>query len=222
MRVYKRDRKGRFARHGQAKARYKSAKKANARAHRARVKGSAKARGKEILTSAPRRSKQLVGGAALYGAGRYMGSARAQSLGLNMAQQGARAGVGRVGATRAMSKGLQRSRNRKAKDQYYREIGTTRARRNALKLAGAAVVAGAGLYAVKNGHIGAAGNFGKTYGAGEVFVGKSKRNVASIHYGPESYKTGGGVRVNAYGQIGKRYKKKAFVVNSRPVHTANW
>ena len=113
------------------------------------MKGSVKARGKEILTTAPRRSKNLVGGTAIYAGGRYMGSARAQSLGLDMARQGVKAGRGRVGATRAMSKGLKRSRNAQAKKEYFRATGKSQARRNAAKLAGVVAIGAAGLYVAK-------------------------------------------------------------------------
>lgn len=188
MRNYKRDSKGRFARNmanrSAAKAKYNAAKKKNAAAHRARVKGSVKARGKEILTTAPRRSKNLVGGTAIYAAGRYMGSTKAQSVGLSMGKAGLRGGVGRVGATRAMSKGLMKSQNRKAQDEYYKSIGTSRAKRNAMKIAGAAVVAGAGLYAVKNGHLGVQGGVADHLKSGSIGVriGKNANFTAGGSY----------------------------------------
>ena len=160
-----------------------------------------KARGKEIVTTAPRRSKNLVGGAALYAGGRYMGSARAQSLGLDMARQGVRGGAGRVGATRAMSKGLKRSRNRAAQDEYYKSIGTTRAKRNAMKLAAAGVVGAAALYTVKKEGVYADASVGKTISG--VTVG-SKRGVVSgslISHGGGHFQYQGATRRTKSGKI---------------------
>lgn len=228
MRNYKRDRRGRFARGGVVgssptpKARYRAAKKANSKAHRARVKGSVKARGKEIVTTAPRRSKNLVGGAAMYAGGRYMGSARAQSLGLDMARQGVKAGRGRVGATRAMSKGLKRSRNAQAKKEYFKATGKSQARRNVAKLAAVGVVGAAGLYAVKNGHIARGAHLGKNMGGADISLGKSKRHVASMTYGRQSATRGGGIVGNVYVQSGKRFKNQSFKVKARKVTVANW
>lgn len=189
MRSYRRDRRGRFARGGVVgssptpKARYKAAKKANAKAHRSRVKGSVKARGKEIVTTAPRRSKNLVGGTAIYAGGRYMGSARAQSIGLDMAKAGLRGGAGRVGATRAMSKGLKRSRNAQAKKEYFRATGKSQARRNVAKLAAVGVVGAAVLYGVKNEHLGARVKISDNLRGGEATFGVNlgSRGKRAVH-----------------------------------------
>lgn len=201
MRNYKRDAKGRFARHSAAKSKYRAAKKANAKAHRSRVKGSVKARGKEIVTTAPRRSKNLVGGAALYAGGRYMGSARAQSLGLDMARQGARAGVGRVGATRAMSRGLKRGRNRAAKDEYYKSIGTTRARRNAAKLAAAGIVGAAALYTVKKEGVYVDASVGKTISGATIGSRRGMVSGSLVSHGGGHFQYQGATRRTKSGKI---------------------
>ena len=133
-----------------AGAAHRSRKKANARAHRARVKGSVKNRGREFVTTAPRRTRQITAGAAAYTLGRSSGSARMQSYGLSMAQRGVKTSAGRTSATVAMSRGLKRSRNRASKDRYLKDIGSSRAKRRAMKLAAGAVVVGATVYALKN------------------------------------------------------------------------
>lgn len=147
---------GKFARRRGAKKLYKARKKANSRAHKARMRGSRKARVRETFTTMPRRSRDVVAGTAAYGFGRYSGSHSVRSYGLQRAKRGAYGMAGRTSATRAMSKGLKRSRNRKAKDDYYRMTGTSRAKRNAMKagatvgvLAAAAIAHKKGLWSVK-------------------------------------------------------------------------
>lgn len=154
-RKQRRNSRGQFSGSGkaQAKAIYKARKKGNAKAHRSRVKGSVKARGKEFVTTAPRRSRQMAAGAAIYSVGRYSGSARAQQVGFEMARKGVSGAKGRTTATYHMSKCLKRSRNRQAKDQYYRQIGTTRAKRNAMKAATVVGIAGAAAVAHRSDRI---------------------------------------------------------------------
>lgn len=193
---------------------YKARKKGNARAHRARTKGSVKARGKEFVTTAPRRSRQIAGGAAVYAVGRYSGSARAQQIGYNTVRRGVSSSVGRTTATYHMSKGLKKSRNRQAKDQYYRDIGTSRNRRNAMKLAGAAVAVGAVAYGVKSGNIsGSASN-----GLLELSAHSKKRGAfVSARIDARSK---GSVKMNAASRVRKGSiprSRSAVLDVSRPV-----
>lgn len=132
---------------------HKGRKKMNAKAHRARTKGSFKARGREFVTTAPKRSQRIAGGAAIYTMGRASGSARATSYGLSMAQEGVKGAAGRTRATYKMSKGLKKSRNRSSKDKYLSDIGSSRKKRNAMKIAAGVVAVGATAYAVKKGAI---------------------------------------------------------------------
>ena len=154
FRRQRRDRKGRFTSSGKAaRATYKAAKKRNAANHRARVRGSVKARGREIARPGSRRARNLVGGAVAYGVGRSIGSQRIQSTGAAMVRHGVSANYGRVNATRKMSKGLQRSQNRTAKRRYQKAIGstrTTRAARNGIVIA---TTAGLAYGAYKTGHV---------------------------------------------------------------------
>ncbi|QNJ55314.1 hypothetical protein SEA_LITTLEFELLA_3 [Gordonia phage LittleFella] len=165
----RRDRKGRFTSSGRAaKATYKAAKRKNAKAHRSRLTGSVKARGRELARPGNRRTRNIVGGAAAYGVGRSIGSASIQSRGANMMRYGVSANYGRTTATRKMSKGLQKSQNRKARNQYRKAIGstrTTRALRNGIVTAG---VAGLSYAAYKNGNIKAGQTAKGTYFVGAV------------------------------------------------------
>ena len=190
-----------------AKVKYRQSKKANAKAHRSRMKGSAKARVRETVTTAPRRSRQMVAGTAVYVFGKQSGSARAQTYGMALAKKGAKASGGRVRATRAMSKGLKKSRNRQAKDRYYREVGTSRSRRNAMKIAGVVGVAAAAGAAYKRGNI----RVGKTgHGA---FVGARAGKVRVRAYasrnGFAQFSANGKYVSKDFGQVARNAKAKA-------------
>lgn len=172
-----------------AKSQYKAAKKRNNAAHKARFKGSVKARGREFFDTAPRRSRNIVAGAAQYGAGYAIQSRALQSRGTVNVKRGVSAGAGRVNATRKMSKGLRDSRNRQAKDRYYKSIGTTRARQNAKKAAAAGIaiagVAGLGYAAHKRGNVGV-GNFPSAGRQAYVKAGSVKIR-SDFHSGPGGY-----------------------------------
>lgn len=136
-----------------ARRRYSGAKRANARAHRARVKGSAKARLYETVDVGSKRGRTITGGVIAAGVGKKIGSQTLQSYGVQTARQGVHTSIGRSRATAAWSKGLKKSRNRQAKERYRKEIGSTRAKRaarNGILLAGTAGLAYA---AYKNGNV---------------------------------------------------------------------
>lgn len=130
FRRQKRDYRGRFSSSGAAARKtYKAAKAQNRRGHQARVKGSVKARGKELRNPAVARTRNVVGGASMYAIGTSIGSNNLKSRGYSKAKYGVQASYGRTTATRKMSKGLQKSRNKTAKRQYQKEIGSTRTTR---------------------------------------------------------------------------------------------
>jgi ribosomal protein L20A (L18A) len=129
----------------------------------------------------------MAGGAAVYTYGNLAGSRRAQSYGSQMFVEGFRGATGRSRATYKMSKGLKKSRNRAAKDAYYRDIGTSRKRRNAMKTAAVVGVVAAsavgGTIAKKKGYLHAERDFdygfvaagpGASYGYGFVGAGYAK------------------------------------------------
>lgn len=207
---------------------HRSRKKANAKAHRARVKGSAKARGREFVTTSPRRSKDIAIGAAAYTLGRSSGSPRMQSYGLQRAQRGVKSSVGRSTATYKMSKGLKKSRNRRSKDQYLADIGSSRKKRNAMKIAAGAVAVGAVAYGVKIGAIRTESNSGlhaiSLRGGGRHAYASA--NVARARSGIVSFSSSTKIRksqvprsrsgtVNVYQQVSKAKRaanKRGFVI----------
>ena len=146
-----------------AKQRYRYERKANARAHRARVKGSVKARASETTELRSRRGRTLAGGAALVAIGHASNSHTAKRAGKEMLKRGAVDSATRTLQTRGMSKGLQRSRNKAAKSRYYKATGKSRHKQALKKAAAAGVVAGVVYTAHKRGNIsGYAGKDGVT------------------------------------------------------------
>ena len=190
---------------GAAKKIYKARKKANARGHRARTKGSVKARGTEFFENAPRRSRRMVGGAAVYTYGNLAGSRRAQVHGSQMFVEGFRGATGRSRATYKMSKGLKKSRNRAAKDAYYRDIGTSRKKRNAMKAAAVVGVVATTAVAYKKNNLGGYVHVQNDSNAFYMGFGKDMWKRKELHYVKRVYKNGKHVDGGAGAIFGKPF-----------------
>lgn len=121
MRVFKRDRKGRFARTSggkAAKAQLKSDRKRNKAGYKSRVRGSRKARLTELKQGKKKRSKAVIGGAAQYAFGKAIKDRSVSDKGKKKLGKGVGTNLSRVRSTKALSRGLKKSQNRAAKKRY--------------------------------------------------------------------------------------------------------
>lgn len=133
-RNFKRDAKGRFARtnslgkkkakatrkaaNRSAKTKMKADKARNKAGFKNRVRGSRKARLRELRTNKKVRAKNVTVGATKYAAGRVLGDAALAKRGSSQLGKGVKGNLGRVASTKAMSRGLLRSQNKAAKKRY--------------------------------------------------------------------------------------------------------
>lgn len=137
-----------------AKARYKATKKRNNAGYKNRVKGSVKARKNELRTNKAVRARNVTGGAGKVAAGVVLNSEHMTNAGYKQLKQGVKGNVGRVKSTKAWSKGLKKSQNKKAKQAYRKEAGiNVKARRAAAVGVMAASTIGAVAVANKRGNL---------------------------------------------------------------------
>lgn len=159
-----------------AKQKYKAARKANAAGHRARTKGSVKARARETVKAGvgiKGRGRKTAVGIGQIAAGKALSSHTLAARGRNNVKGGVIESAVRTNQTRNWSKGLQKSRNAQAKAQYRKEIGSTSKSRAKKIAAATGIVAGAAAFAYANGNITAEG---KRTGDGGFLAGVGVNN----------------------------------------------